>query len=100
LIPKKFAKCRVPMCAACQYGKATKIPWRTKQPANQINETKNITTNGHCISVDQFESPVPGMIAHLKGKPTPARYKFGTVFMDHFSDMTYIHLLNGVPVTL
>jgi hypothetical protein len=31
------------------------------------------------------------MIAHIKGKPTIARYKAGTVFVDHFSDITYVH---------
>jgi hypothetical protein len=41
--------------------------------------------------VDQFESPVPGIIAHIKGKPTTARYKVGTVFVNHFSDITNVH---------
>jgi GAG-pre-integrase domain len=32
LVPKKFLKCRIPTCASCMYGTATKRPWRTKQP--------------------------------------------------------------------
>jgi hypothetical protein len=91
LVPKKFLKCRIPMCASCMYGSATKRPWRTKQPINQIQHRRNIIGPGDCISVDQFESPVPGMIAHIKGKPTIARYKVGTVFVDHFSDIMYVH---------
>jgi hypothetical protein len=43
------------------------------------------------VSIDQFKSPVPGMIAHIKGKPTTSRYKCGTVFVDHYSDITYVH---------
>jgi GAG-pre-integrase domain len=91
LVPKKFLKCRVPTCASCMYGKATKRPWRTKTRTNQIQHNKTITAPGHCVSVNQFESPVPGMIAHVKGKPTIARYKCGTVFVDHYSDVTYVH---------
>jgi hypothetical protein len=43
------------------------------------------------VSVDQFESPIPGMVAHINSKPTTARYKCGTIFVDHLSDITYIH---------
>jgi hypothetical protein len=78
LMLKKFLKCRVPQCAACMYGKATKRPWRTKTSVNQINNMKIIKSPGECVSVDQFESPVPGLIAQIKGKPTIARYNPGT----------------------
>ena len=30
IIPKRLAKCQVPVCSACQYAKATKRPWRGK----------------------------------------------------------------------
>jgi Reverse transcriptase (RNA-dependent DNA polymerase) len=91
LLPKRFLKCRVPTCASCMYGAATKRPWRTKHQNNQIQQNRRITAPGHCVSIDQFESPVPGMIAHIKGKPTTSRYKCGTVFVDHYSDVTYVH---------
>jgi hypothetical protein len=91
LVPKKFLTCRVPMCASSMYGAATKRPWRTKHPANQIGQNRVIESPGACVSIDQFESPVPGLIAHVKGTPTKARYKYGTVFVDHYSDMTYVH---------
>jgi hypothetical protein len=91
ILHKKFLRCRVPKCAACMYGTATKRPWRTKTPTNQINNTMKIKSPGDCVSVDQFESPVPGFIAQLKGKPTIARYNVGTVFVDHASDITYVH---------
>jgi hypothetical protein len=74
LMPKKFLKCCVPQCAACMYGKSTKRPWRTKAPVNQINNTKIIKSPSDCVSVDQFESPVPSLIAQIKGKPTIAGY--------------------------
>jgi hypothetical protein len=99
LVPKKFLRCRVPTCASCMYRKATKRPWRTKTPTNQIQPNKTSTSPGHCVSIDQFESPVPGMIAHVKGKPTTARYKCGTVFVDHYSDVTYVHFQKSTSAT-
>ena len=30
MLPKRLAKCQIPACTACIYGKATKRPWRSK----------------------------------------------------------------------
>jgi len=35
---------------------------------------------------------VPGVIAQLKGIPTIKRYNYATVFVDHFSKLSYVHL--------
>jgi hypothetical protein len=51
-----------------------------------------ITTPGQCVSVDQLESTTPGLIAQLKGIPTTKRYKAATVFVDHYSRLSYVHL--------
>ena len=51
-----------------------------------------ITAPGQCVSVDQMESPVPGLIAQLKGIPTRDRYKAATVFVDHYSCLSFVHL--------
>jgi hypothetical protein len=42
--------------------------------------------------VDQLESTTPGLIAQLKGIPTTKRYKVATVFVDHYSRLSYVHL--------
>jgi hypothetical protein len=42
--------------------------------------------------VDQLESSTPGLVAQLKGRPTIKRYKAATVFVDHFSGLSYVHL--------
>jgi hypothetical protein len=47
---------------------------------------------GQCISVDQLESTTPGLIAQNKGWLTKKRYRVATVFVDHFSGLSYIHL--------
>ena len=51
-----------------------------------------ITKLGECVSVDQLESYMPGLIAQLRGTLTKARYKAATVFVDHFSGLGYMHL--------
>ena len=51
-----------------------------------------VTKPGDCVSVDQLESTVPGLIAQLKGIPTKVCYCTATIFMDHFSRLSYVHL--------
>jgi len=92
LIPKRFKKCQMPVCTSCMYGKATKRPWRTKTPTNLYDPKDSVTAPGHCVSVDQLESRVPGLIAQLRGKPTFERYRYATVFVDHWSRLSYCHL--------
>ena len=89
-LPKRLAGCRIPKCAACLYGKNTRQPWRTKGKSNRT--IKMCTVPGQCVSVDQLESPIPGLIAQMKGIPTVTRYKAATIFVDHFSRLSYIHL--------
>ena len=39
LLPKRLATCDIPICSACQYGKATKRPWRQKTVTQPRNRT-------------------------------------------------------------
>ena len=93
LLPAHFVTTEMPVCASCLFGKATKRPWRTKGQCVKVSEDlKPITAPGDCISVDQMESPHPGLVAQMKGKPTTRRHRAATVFIDHFSDFCYVHL--------
>jgi hypothetical protein len=75
------------------FGKATRRPWRDKPGKDQIkSRIRTATAPRQCISVDQLESTTPGLIAQLKGWLTTKRYKVATVFVDHFSDPTYVYL--------
>jgi GAG-pre-integrase domain len=51
LLPPALARCKVPQCAACLYGKATKRAWRTRAPPNKVTPT-SVTGPGDCVSVD------------------------------------------------
>ncbi|KAI2493485.1 hypothetical protein MHU86_21066 [Fragilaria crotonensis] len=93
LLPKKLAKCQVPTCTSCLYGKATRRPWRTKPKGGQQGgKLRTASEPGQCISIDQLESSTPGLIAQIKGWLTKKRYKVATIFVDHFSGLSYIHL--------
>jgi hypothetical protein len=91
-LPRKLIDCRVPKCAGCLFGKATKRPWRTKPSSTSKAKIKLTTEPGQCVSVDQLESPSPGLFAQLKGIPTTRRYQAATIFVDHYSRLSYVHL--------
>lgn len=93
IIPgRSLANAKIPKCAGCIYGAMTKQPWRTKPSKQRKSEIYTVTRPGQCVSVDQLESQTPGLIPQLKGKLTRQRYKAATVFVDHFSRLSYIHL--------
>jgi hypothetical protein len=88
-IPSRLANCRIPKCQSCLYGKATKRPWRTKGQSGTLKEVKH---PGQCVLVDQLESPVAGFIGQNKGFFFRKRYKVATIFVDHFSHLSYVYL--------
>jgi hypothetical protein len=91
LLPQQLASCRIPLCTSCLYGKAMRRPWRGKTDTKQT-PLKVITVPGQCVSINQLESTTPGLIAQLKGIPTMKQYRAATVFIDHYSHLSYEHL--------
>lgn len=90
-LPPDAAQGDKPICAACEYAKATRRPCRHKGKDTKINP-KPITKPGDCVSVDQMISTSPGFIAQMKGALTKQRYTAATVFVDNFSKLSYVHL--------
>jgi hypothetical protein len=88
-IPKRLATCRFPRCHSCLYGRATKKPWQTKAQPNKI---RTVTRPGQYVLVDQLESPIPGLKGQNKGFFFRERYKVATIFVDHFSCLSYVYL--------
>ena len=62
ILPRRLAKCAIPVCSACLYAKSTKRKWRdkptTKEPANTVPRKP-----GEVVSVDQLVSSSPGLTA-------------------------------------
>ena len=91
VLPRYLAKVPSPVCAGCIFGDMCKRPWRTKPHKGQ-NKVNKITKAGQCVSVDQMEVSEQGFIAQLKGKLTRQRYTCATIFVDQYSDFSYVHL--------
>ena len=89
VIPNRLAKCVVPKCSACLFGKATKRAWRDKGPVSSLVPS---TSPGQCVSVDQLESSTMGLVAQTKGAPTTQRYNSATVFVDHHTRFTFVYV--------
>jgi hypothetical protein len=94
ILPPALATCAVPKCATCLYGKATKRAWRTRALPNKIAPAI-ITGPGDCISIDQIESSTTGVIAQITGFLTRQRYTVATVFVDHYSRLSFVYLQKG-----
>ncbi|MEM7283838.1 MAG: reverse transcriptase domain-containing protein, partial [Pseudomonadota bacterium] len=92
IIPRELANVDPPTCPGCAYGKAQRRAKRVKGIRNR-RHIKPATKPGQVISVDQLVSPTAGFVPTHRDKPTRTRYTGATVFVDHFSDFTYVHLM-------
>jgi GAG-pre-integrase domain len=95
-LPSKFAKCPAPICGACLYAKATRRAWRGR-PTSSI-PTRVATAPGDIVAIDQMVSPTPGLVAQMKGFITKQRYTAATVFVDHFSNLSFTYLQKGLTI--
>jgi Reverse transcriptase (RNA-dependent DNA polymerase) len=95
-LPSKFAKCPVPMCGVCMYAKKTRRPWRGR-PTSEVH-TRVATAPGDMVAIDQMVSPTPGLVAQMKGFITKQRYTAATVFVDHFSNLSFTYFQKGLTI--
>ncbi len=79
----------------------TKLPWRGKELALS-HKIFVATKPGEIVSVNQMESIEVGFFAQLKGSLTKKRYRYCIVFVDHFSQLHFVHLQidNSVAETM
>lgn len=90
--PKHFLTTTPPLYKACLYGKMTRRPWHVKGQTTNASNIRQADQAGDIVLVDQLESPLPGLIAQLKGRLTNQRYTTATVFVDHKSSFGFIYL--------
>ena len=95
-IPKQLANCQVPKCPACLFGKMTRKPWRTKGKDKRSIRKDSENYPGGNTSVDQMESTTPGLIPQSTGKLLRAKYNGVTIFVDHHTGFTYLHLMTSL----
>ena len=97
IIPKRLQNTYTPTCLACQFAKATRRPWRHKKKKN-FKPPEPPTKPGQVVSVDQLVSPTPGLIAQMTGILTTKRYKYATIYVDHYSKLSYLYLQKTASV--
>jgi hypothetical protein len=91
IIPKRLSGIQPLKCASCTYGDMTRRPWRTNKTSP--GAIKHASKPGEFVSVDQMVSTTPGFVAQLKSPVlTRRRYSVATIFVDHFSSLSYVHL--------
>jgi len=87
---KAVANCVLPKCAACEFGKATRRPTKnattTSTPTKEMELKKNDLLPGQRVSVDHYQSAVPGRLYTSKGS-TDEKDMFhgGAIYVDHAS---------------
>ena len=90
LPPTRLATCAIPVCSACQYGKASKRLLQQKTRRNGA-EVEKAQAPGDVISVDKMISRTPGLITQMLGFLTKDCYTCTSVFVDHNSNISYVH---------
>jgi hypothetical protein len=96
IFPSNIAKCPIPKCPGCLYGKAHRKPWKTRNKVNHI--AKQAKKPGDCVSVDQLISATPGLVAQSSGYLTKAIYSVATIFVDNASGLDYVHIQETTSV--
>lgn len=92
IISRNLEKVPPPMCPGCAYRKAHRKRWRDKG-TKSLRHLRKANQAGEVVSVDQLISTVPGFVPIHRGKPTLKQYVGATVFVDHFTDFAYVHLM-------
>ena len=92
LIPRKLVNVDSPTCTGCAYGKSHRKLCQLKGVRN-LKILNIATVPGQVVRVDQLVSPTPGFFPTHRGTTTTKQYIAATVFVDHFSNFTYAHLI-------
>jgi len=89
IFPQGSKTCPIPMCISCTYGKQHRRNYM-KSNAGQI--TKENSTPGDLVSVDQFESSLLGRYISTIGRSDRTPIRYCTLFRDNSSRMMFAHM--------
>jgi hypothetical protein len=94
-LPASLAKCTRPKCAACMFGKITRRPTADK-PSKRSKPKEEFP--GSTVSIDHMLSSTPGLIGQMKGFLTRRRYIGACVFVDHFSNLSFVYFQKSLNI--
>ena len=97
VLPKCIQRVRLmPLCASCAFATAHRKSWRHKnQDPSHIRKLSH-KGPGDGTSCDHIISHQPGLIPQITGRLTHERYWGSVIYVDHFSDYVYNHLITAV----
>ena len=90
VIPQRLKDIPTPEWLSCHYAKAIRRPCQ-QNSQKKYKPPPSPTKPGEVVSVDPMVPPTPGLITQMTVKLTTKRYKYATVFVDHFSRFYYVH---------
>ena len=89
-IQKIFA---MPLCAACSLDQAHRRNWQLEYSLLSSICAKSMTKPRSDTSADHLVSKYPGLIPQYTGILTHECFWGSVIFVDHFSDLVYSHLI-------
>ena len=98
IIPLKLAKIAPPIYIACLKGKQHRRPWKGRGKHVRIilwRSYYNFPGAQINVNYDQVYGQVGRLKPQVRGILTEARYSTSTVFVDHFTELTYVHLMTN-----
>ena len=90
------SSCTPPKCPACLLSKATaRAPPNStlsKRPQQAMKIRRKDMLPGKRVSIDNFDSRIPGRRPETQGKEAPQdKFVGGSLFVDHFSGFMWVH---------
>ena len=86
---------KMPLCAACAFAQAHRRNWRGKGDLPRGIRKESETNPGDGTSCDHLISRQPGLMPQSTGILIHARFWGSVIYVDHFSDYIYSHLIQG-----
>ena len=97
VFPSRFIDLKdyVDFCALFIFGTAMRRQWMTKgKKSGSISKDTGHKTRS-VVSVNHLQSDKSGLVPQLSCKLTSARIWAAQVMVEHFSDLTYVHLIRS-----
>ena len=96
LIPRCISKVKkMPLCASCAYAAAHRKGWRVNGQSPSSIRKPSHDKPGAGTSCDHIISHDPGLIPQSIGIMTHERFWGSVLYVDHYSDFMYNHLITG-----
>ncbi len=94
ILPKEFLQLKdnFPPCGSCLFGRQHRRPKKSSKSGSPIRQKEHNYPGGG-VSADQIISSQPGLVPQSSGKLTNKRITSVTVFVDHYSDFSYVVLM-------